>query len=609
MIRSRRLSPLSVYVLSLVLVALPIAAQQPIETSADLNDQAKQKERTAAVEELLEVGTDASDTPIDEEAKTALARVDEILAQILRKREDIVALDADARSALGDDAWALESNSIGLRLAIADHVHEIATALNELAEKGVDVSAQRDSLKQLLPFAAEATRKLYVRLEEAHRRVATDLESASVENAALASRERQLDDFMERTLSAAVAQIATLEDLGHPVDDDRSWLAKRIRQRARLAAARIDLRATWRDEAERASEQTPDDVELAAAAKDANALFQASVDSLKTVVSMMDTLELEATQYQLLVVESTGRISAEAFDRRVVGRLVSNWAESVTDGLAENGPGFVIKAIVFVLLVAFFWWLSRVARRVTERALEHASTGFSQLLERMIVSVVSSSVLAIGLLIGLSQLGIEIGPMLAGLGIAGFVLGFALQDTLSNFASGIMILAYRPYDVGDLIECAGGVFGNVRQMNLVSTTILTVDNQTRVVPNGKIWGDVITNVTAQRLRRVDMVFGISYTDDIPKAEAILSSILDEHSKVVKDPEYVVKVHELGDSSVNFVVRPWAERDDYWDVRWDVTREVKMRFDREGISIPFPQQDVHFHPASVPESASAPESGA
>ncbi len=113
-----------------------------------------------------------------------------------------------------------------------------------------------------------------------------------------------------------------------------------------------------------------------------------------------------------------------------------------------------------------------------------------------------------------------------------------------------------------------------------------------VVPNGKIWGDVITNVTAQRIRRVDLIFGISYEDDIPKTEAVLESVLRDHPKVLKEPESKIRVHELGDSSVNFIVRPWVLRDDYWDVYWDVTREVKLRFDREGISIPFPQRDVH-----------------
>jgi small conductance mechanosensitive channel len=185
------------------------------------------------------------------------------------------------------------------------------------------------------------------------------------------------------------------------------------------------------------------------------------------------------------------------------------------------------------------------------------------------------------------------GPVLAGLGIAGFIIGFALQETLANFAAGAMILIYRPFDVGDMIEAAG-VTGKVSAMSMVSTTILTIDNQTLIIPNGKIWGDVIKNVTAQGDRRVDMVFGISYSDDIPHAEEVLMAILKEHEKVLKDPEPMVKLHTLGESSVDFIVRPWVKTTDYWDVYWDVTREVKMRFDSEGIAIPFPQRDVHFY---------------
>jgi small conductance mechanosensitive channel len=209
----------------------------------------------------------------------------------------------------------------------------------------------------------------------------------------------------------------------------------------------------------------------------------------------------------------------------------------------------------------------------------------------MIISTAANLVLLLGLLFGLAQLGISVGPLLAGLGIAGFIVGFALQDTLGNFASGMLILLYRPYDVGDMIE-AGGAFGKVSHMSLVNTTILTVDNQTLVLPNSKIWGDVIKNVTAQRERRIDLVFGIGYSDDIPKAEKVLNEIVESHGKILKDPEPVVRLHTLGESSVDFVVRPWVKTDDYWDVYWDITRAVKMRFDEEEISIPFPQRDVH-----------------
>jgi small conductance mechanosensitive channel len=154
-----------------------------------------------------------------------------------------------------------------------------------------------------------------------------------------------------------------------------------------------------------------------------------------------------------------------------------------------------------------------------------------------------------------------------------------------------MIRIYRPFDVGDLVE-AGGVSGKVSHMSLVNTTFMTLDNQRLVVPNNMIWQDVIKNVTAQRVRRIDLVFGVSYSDDLDKVESVLAEIVDGHEAVLDSPEPMIKMHELADSSVNFIVRPWVKTDDYWDTYWDLMKAVKKRFDAEGISIPFPQRDVH-----------------
>jgi small conductance mechanosensitive channel len=219
----------------------------------------------------------------------------------------------------------------------------------------------------------------------------------------------------------------------------------------------------------------------------------------------------------------------------------------------------------------------------------------SDLLRRFLVTTLRRVMLFVGLVIGISYLGVNIGPLMAAIGAAGLVIGLALQGTLSNFASGIMILMYEPYDVGDVVS-AGGVTGKIESMTLVSTVFLTPDNQRVVVPNNKIWDEVITNITANETRRVDLVFGIGYGDDIAKAQAALEDVVMSHEKVLKDPAPVIKVNELADSSVNFVVRPWAKTGDYWDVYWDLTRAVKERFDAEGISIPFPQSEVHMHQA-------------
>lgn len=263
--------------------------------------------------------------------------------------------------------------------------------------------------------------------------------------------------------------------------------------------------------------------------------------------------------------------------------------------LSENWPWVASRAAIFLGTLIVFWVFGRLAKRGVRRALGSDRIKGSHLLERTLLSLTGKVVMLVGVIVALSFVGIHLGPVLAGLGIAGFVMGFALQDSLANFAAGAMILLYAPYDVGDAVEVAGAT-GKVAGMSLVSTTILTFDNQRVIVPNGKIWGDVIKNITAEATRRVDMVFGIGYADDIPEAERLLKEILADHPRVLEEPEPTVKLSNLGDSSVDFIVRPWCATEDYWDVRWDVTRQVKLTFDREEISIPFPQRDVHLHGA-------------
>jgi small conductance mechanosensitive channel len=316
-------------------------------------------------------------------------------------------------------------------------------------------------------------------------------------------------------------------------------------------------------------------------------------ESQRLTVRLMDKHGMETAELRQGIISATGRLSQDILDREVAGGLIEQWLADAGGWLQNNGTDLVFRALTFFLILLGFWVVARMARGAVRRGLERSRLEVSSLAREFFVKSTGRLIMLIGLIIAIAQLGIEIGPLLAGLGIAGFVVGFALQDTLSNFASGLMILVYRPFDVGDAIE-AGGVIGSVKQMNLVSTMIMTFDNQLLIVPNNKIWGDVIRNITHQEKRRIDMTFGIGYSDDISKAERVLSEIVTSHEKVLEDPAPVIRLHELGDSSINFVVRPWSATDDYWDVYWDVTREVKHRFDAEGISIPFPQRDVHVY---------------
>jgi len=341
----------------------------------------------------------------------------------------------------------------------------------------------------------------------------------------------------------------------------------------------------------------PDDAELKAKLSVATGHVSNLANSLAAVLAIMDSLKMDTADYQEQVLNATGQITTDVFEVSVITNLLVGWGKTLWNMVIEDGPNLVFKILLFIVIVYGFRKLAGFVQAVVERALEKSHLKLSELLRRMTVSIVRNLIIVLGILIALSQVGISLGPLLAGLGVVGFVVGFALQDSLSNFAAGMMILIYRPFDVGDLIE-ACGVSGKVSHMSLVNTTILTLDNQTIVVPNNKIWGDIVKNVTAQTMRRIDMVFGVSYSDDIPKTEKVLQEILDSHEKVLEDPEPIVRLHELADSSVNFIVRPWVKKEDYWEVYWDVTRAVKMRFDEEGISIPFPQRDVHMYSQST-----------
>ena len=312
----------------------------------------------------------------------------------------------------------------------------------------------------------------------------------------------------------------------------------------------------------------------------------AIIDRFNEVLEALQAKGGETAEYDSYIKAVSG-IKVDVTDASATWTTISGWLLS-----PEGGFRWAVNIIQFIVIVLVFYLLSIIAGKAARKAASRSKT-FSSLLSEFLVMSTRRLVLFIGLFVGLSALEINIGPVLAVIGAAGFVIAFALQNSLSNFASGILMLIYRPFDTGDVINVAG-TLGKVESMNLLSTQLRTPDNQLVIVPNNSVWGDVITNITGITQRRVDMVFGIGYDDDIDKAQKILEEIVTGHELVLKEPEAVVKLHELGDSSVNFICRPWVKPEDYWAVYWDVTRDVKRRFDAENVSIPFPQRDVHIY---------------
>ena len=246
----------------------------------------------------------------------------------------------------------------------------------------------------------------------------------------------------------------------------------------------------------------------------------------------------------------------------------------------------IIGAIVILIIGRI---AAGIGRSVIRRGLERARV------EATIVSFAVSFtyilILTAAILAALAKFGVQTTSFIAVVGAAGFAVGLALQGSLANFAAGVLILLFRPYKVGDFVEGAG-IAGTVKGIYLFTTEIATPDNIKIIVPNAKISGDVIRNFSGYGTRRIDLVIGIGYGSSIPKAIEVMKNIISADNRVLSEPEPQIAVSELADSSVNFVVRPWVKREDYWAVRFDLTRQIKEAFDANGIEIPFPQRTVH-----------------
>lgn len=256
------------------------------------------------------------------------------------------------------------------------------------------------------------------------------------------------------------------------------------------------------------------------------------------------------------------------------GSVVAQWLTSIA---------FAIAIVIIGRIVVK--WLVKLIRKLMVRS------DFDPILVNFASSIANAILLLFVFIAALDQLGVNTTSLIALLGAAGLAIGLALQGSLQNFAAGVMMIVFRPFKLGDFIE-AGGVMGVVEKISIFSTTMNTVDNREIIIPNGQIYADAITNYSAKDTRRIDMVFGIGYGDDMLKAKKVMDDILAKHELVLNEPEPVVAVVELADSSVNFNVRPWVNSDDYWDVRSELIEQIKLAFDKKGISIPYPQMDIH-----------------
>ena len=285
------------------------------------------------------------------------------------------------------------------------------------------------------------------------------------------------------------------------------------------------------------------------------------------------------TTEKFLFIQMEAEMTFELDVENIISTYVVPW--SIDIGLA---------LLVFVVGRLIAKGLVKVLRRLLVRA------KVDSMLIEFIGSISNAALLLFVIVASLDRLGVNTTSLIAMMGAAGLAVGLALQGSLQNFASGVLLIIFRPFKAGDSIE-AGGITGKVEKITIFNTVMLTADNREIIVPNGAIYGGTITNISARATRRIDLVFGIGYGDDIKRAKDILMQAMESDERILKDPAPKVVLGELAECSVNFLVRPWVKAEDYWAVKWDLTEKIKLDFDAQGVSIPFPQMDVHMDKAA------------
>ena len=267
-----------------------------------------------------------------------------------------------------------------------------------------------------------------------------------------------------------------------------------------------------------------------------------------------------------------------------------DWAE-VWTMIQTTGVDLGINLVSAIVIFFVGKWIVNLVVRGLLKAMQKGDMDIT--LRRFVANLARMLLMLFVIIAAIHQLGIQTASLIALLGAAGLAVGLALQGSLSNFAAGVLIVLFRPYKVGDWIE-GGGVSGAVEEVQILTTVLKTGDNKRVIIPNSQIMGTTITNYSANETRRVDLVVGVSYSDDLDKVRKELEGLVAADERILDDPAVTIAVSELADSSVNFVLRPWVKTADYWGVYFGLTEAIKKRFDEVGISIPFPQRDVHIH---------------
>jgi len=419
---------------------------------------------------------------------------------------------------------------------------------------------------------------------------ATTDEMGDIEASINESRDK-LDDL----LTAKINTLTTADSLGLSTGEEWDRLERILANRAENLVGRLQIAVNERNrlqtkikDAERAGAPEADMSADRTGLLYANRRVEGIAKSLGRKVDLLAKRGVNVTQYRQFIIQTTGKVTENVLDPRVLVGLVHDFLKDSWKWIKKNAPEFLVKVLIILAFIFSFRLGFRLGWRLARLlGLAKLSRLMADLVNRMIYPFAN----ILGLIAGLWFLGVNPTTLLAGVGVAGIIIGLALQESLSNLAAGFFILLTRPYDVDDIITVSNGVIGTVRAMGLANTTVVTFDNRRLLVPNRKIWGEVIENRSAEAVRRVEIKVRIGYAEDVDRALEIIRDLLTNNERVLSKPEPLIFVSDLADSWIKIDVRPWTRNADWWPLLTELPRLVRLRFAEEGIEIPLPQTEI------------------
>lgn len=545
------------------------------------------QERPAATDSVQSAPADS--VPPD------LLRARELMDQLEASIDSLLILDARMKGKDEEAQDVMRVTGQKFVKTISDNQPRLLDLIRELDAAGIPADEIRTRFQRFITTEADTYNQailFWAGELDGHRERRVSAEPAL--RGDIEARIEDARDRLDRLFHGQAATLTIADSLG--LDASREWhqLEKILNTRAENYVGRLQIavksRDKLRDRLKNAGRAGTADSELAATRTQlqfAERRVEGVARSLEETVDLLEERGFEGAQYRQFIIETTGEISEKILDPRVLIGILSNALKNFWNWVKENAPAFLIKLLIILAFVAVFrilfrlgWWMVRLL------GLARLSRLMRDLVDRMLSPIAT----IVGLIGGLWFLGVNPAHLLAGVGVASVIIGLALQDSLSNLAAGFFILATRPFDVDDVVV-SGSVFGTVKEMGLANTTIVTFDNRRLMVPNRKIWGEVIENRSAEAVRRVDLTVRIGYREDLDRAIGILRDLLDGNERALKKPEPVIFVAELADSWIEIAVRPWTRNEDWWPLLTELPRLVRLRFGEEGIEIPYPQRDV------------------